>query len=171
MALREAQIVRYGRQILLRELGGRGQERLLASPVRVIGSGPAIDDAVAFLVAGGTPVELVGPPVQGFFAQVPLEPPTAPAIAELVLRGEEARASLKALVVVGRGVAFRTPEACDSCWKALLSSLEATPPAPAGALAALTAQRLALGWSEPLSLVRWTCARFETVTPPPCAHG
>ena len=58
MALSEDQIVRFGRQILLRELGGRGQERLLSSPVRVLGAGPAIDGAIAWLLAGGTPVEL-----------------------------------------------------------------------------------------------------------------
>src|SRR3990167_4473352 len=58
MPLREDQIVRYGRQILLRELGGRGQERLLASPVRVLGGGPEVEDAVAWLLAGGTPIAL-----------------------------------------------------------------------------------------------------------------
>lgn len=171
MALREDQIVRFGRQILLREVGGRGQERLLSSPVRVIGAGPAIDDAVAWLVSGGTPVELVGPPSHGFLAGVPLAAPTAPPGVELLLRGEEARASLKSLVVVGKGVAFRTTQACDSCWNQLLEGLETTPPAPAGALAALTAQRIALGWSEPLGLVRWTGARFETVALPACDHA
>ena len=33
MALREDQILRYSRQILLREVGGRGQEKLLAGGV------------------------------------------------------------------------------------------------------------------------------------------
>ena len=177
MALSEDQIVRYGRQILLRDVGGRGQERLLTSPVRVIGSGPAIDDAVAYLVAGGTPVELVGPPLRGFLSGVRLQPLISPPVVELVLDGEPT--TLKSLVVVGQGVAFRTSAACDSCWTAMLSSTPLSPsplPAgagrgsPVGALAALTAQRISLGWSEPLGLVRWTGARFEAVAPPPCTH-
>ena len=36
-------------QILLRELGGRGQERLLSAPIYVRGRGPAIDDAIALV--------------------------------------------------------------------------------------------------------------------------
>lgn len=167
MALREDQIVRYGRQILLREVGGRGQERILAAPVRVIGSGPAIDDAIAWLASGGTPVE--GTASSGFLVSV--SPPSTPSLVELVARGEEARAALKNLVVVGKGVAFRTESACDSCWRDLLSNLEPGPqPAPAGALAALTAQRIALGWAEPLGLVRWTGSRLENVASPPCSH-
>ena len=167
MALREDQIVRYGRQILLREVGGRGQERILAAPVRVIGSGPAIDDAIAWLASGGTPVE--GTATSGF--GVSIGRPSGPPHVELVARGEEARAALRNLVVVGKGVAFRTEAACDSCWKDLLATLESGPqPAPAGALAALTAQRIALGWAEPLGLVRWTGIRFENVAPRACSH-
>ena len=175
MALREDQIVRYGRQILLREVGGKGQERLLASPVRVIGSGPAIDDAVAWLVSGGTPVESVGAPSSGFLAGVPLPPMSSAPVVELVALGE--KTTSKALIVIGNGVAFRTASACDSCWQEMLSPLTPAPlPAgagrgsPLGALAALIAQRMALGWSEPLGLVRWTGARLETLTPAPCPH-
>ena len=131
MALSENQIVRYGRQILLRDVGGRGQERLLASPVRVIGSGPEIDDAVAYLVAGGTPVELVGPPSRGFFSGVRLEPLTAAPVVELVLHGEPT--TLKSLVVVGQGVAFRSNAGCDSCWKVMLDSPLTPAPLPAAA--------------------------------------
>ena len=39
MALREEQILRYSRQILLREVGGRGQEKLLAGGVRLKAAG------------------------------------------------------------------------------------------------------------------------------------
>ncbi len=167
MALREDQIVRYGRQILLREVGGRGQERILSSPVRVLGSGPVIDDAIAWLASGGTPVE--GTASSGFL--VPITSPSAPPLVELLAHGEEGCATLQNLVVVGKGVAFRTESACDSCWKNLLSTLEPAPqPAPAGALAALTAQRIALGWAEPLGLVRWTGIRFENVALPACSH-
>ena len=58
MALREDQVQRYGRQILLKELGGRGQRALLAAPVEVRGAGAALSEAVAYLAAGGSPLRL-----------------------------------------------------------------------------------------------------------------
>ena len=51
--LTDAQIERYGRQILLPEVGGRGQERLLASRVAVAGAGPAAVAAVTLLGRAG----------------------------------------------------------------------------------------------------------------------
>ena len=56
MALREDQILRYSRQILLKDVGGRGQEALLEGGARLEGSGPAGLTAAAYLAAGGTPV-------------------------------------------------------------------------------------------------------------------
>lgn len=170
--LREDQIVRYGRQILLREVGGRGQERLLSSPVRVLGHGPAIDDAVAWLVAGGSPVELP----QGFtpsgFPPDPLHPDAkSPQPAVLELTTVDLPSTAKTQVVVGAGVAFRGPAACDSCWPEVLGLLSPQPAPPVGSLAALTAQRLLLGWGEPLGLVRWKDGRFESAPLPPCTHA
>ncbi|WP_426752473.1 ThiF family adenylyltransferase [Myxococcus sp. Y35] len=60
MALREDQIVRYSRQILLREVGGRGQEALLSGPARVDGIGVSGLTAAAYLAGGGTPVAGAG---------------------------------------------------------------------------------------------------------------
>jgi len=51
--LSDAQIERYGRQILLPEVGGRGQERLLAARVAVAGAGPAAVAAVTLLGRAG----------------------------------------------------------------------------------------------------------------------
>lgn len=170
MALREDQIVRYGRQILLRDVGGRGQERLLAGPVRVLGEGPAIDDAVAWLQAGGTPIEFGGARLSGFLHGTSLELPSqAGAVAELLPRGLTSAA--KTQVVVGAGVAYRGPAACEACWALTLESLEADPPASAGSLAALTMQRLLLGWSDALGIVRWRGDRFETGSISPCPHS
>ena len=117
--MREDQIVRYGRQILLRELGGRGQERLLASSVRVRGAGPAIDDAIAYLLAGGTSVDLAGTSPGGFLTgahPTSLNPdaapngahPTASIVLELVAPGIVSTAPMQ--VVVGAGVAYRNAE-------------------------------------------------------------
>jgi hypothetical protein len=47
--LTEAQILRYSRQILLREVGGAGQEKLLATPVQATGV------TADLLAAGGSP--------------------------------------------------------------------------------------------------------------------
>ena len=47
MRLDEEQVDRFSRQILLREVGGRGQVRLLESRVLVSGTGPAASAAAA----------------------------------------------------------------------------------------------------------------------------
>lgn len=177
MALREDQIVRYGRQILLRELGGKGQSRLLASPIRIRGEGPGLDEAIAYLLAGGSPLELAPTAVPGGFlagaspqALHPDASPSAPAQLELLTAGLEP--TLPACVVLGAGVAFRRADACARCWALALALLPAGPQVSgAGSLAALAAQRLVLGWAEPFGVVRWTGARFETPSSPPCdAH-
>ena len=169
MALSEDQIVRYGRQILLKDVGGRGQERLLSSPVRVRGGGPAIDDAVAWLLAGGTPIA-PGTNPGGFLAQISVvAPAAAEPVAELVAQGLTSTA--KRQVIVGAGVAFRSPEACLECWELTHPLLGAEPPPlGAGSLAALAVQRLVLGWSEALGIVRWRGDHFETGVVPPCLH-
>ncbi|TQF13511.1 ThiF family adenylyltransferase [Myxococcus llanfairpwllgwyngyllgogerychwyrndrobwllllantysiliogogogochensis] len=60
MALREDQILRYSRQILLREVGGRGQEALLSGGARVDATGASGMTAAAYLAGGGSPVAGVG---------------------------------------------------------------------------------------------------------------
>ena len=52
--MREDQIRRYARHVLLPDVGGRGQERLLAAQVAVdLTAGPAAVAAVAYLAAAG----------------------------------------------------------------------------------------------------------------------
>ena len=53
--LTDVQVRRYSRQILLRSVGGRGQEALLSTGARAAGSGPTIATTAAYLAAGGTP--------------------------------------------------------------------------------------------------------------------
>lgn len=60
MALREDQILRYSRQILLREVGGRGQQALLSGGARVDATGASGLTAAAYLAGGGTPVSGTG---------------------------------------------------------------------------------------------------------------
>lgn len=51
--LSEQQIQRYSRQIILPELGGRGQQTLLSGTVAVVGSGALSTAAITYLAASG----------------------------------------------------------------------------------------------------------------------
>lgn len=53
MALSEAEIARYARQLLLPAMGEAGQERLGSARVRVAGGGPAASPALQYLAAAG----------------------------------------------------------------------------------------------------------------------
>ncbi len=63
MTLSEDQVVRYSRHILLSALGGKGQERLLATGVTLTGQGAAQAVAAAYLAASGLKVSAKGRPV------------------------------------------------------------------------------------------------------------
>jgi len=52
-ALTDEQIERYSRQIVLPEVGGRGQQRLLAASVAVVGAGNMGRTAATYLTAAG----------------------------------------------------------------------------------------------------------------------
>jgi hypothetical protein len=72
MSLTESQIIRYSRQILLAQVGGHGQTKLLASGAELVGHGAAQATAAAYLAAGGISVKALGgsppspPAVVGF---------------------------------------------------------------------------------------------------------
>jgi hypothetical protein len=51
--LTDSQIERYSRQIVLPEVGGRGQERLLAARAAIVGRGEAVLFCAAYLAAAG----------------------------------------------------------------------------------------------------------------------
>jgi len=53
MPLSDEQVDRYSRQIILPEVGGAGQERLLAAKVHLLGTGAIAAWAVRYLVAAG----------------------------------------------------------------------------------------------------------------------
>lgn len=53
MPLTDTQIERYSRQIILPEIGGRGQEKLLGSTVALVGVGSLADAVVPYLVGAG----------------------------------------------------------------------------------------------------------------------
>jgi hypothetical protein len=60
MALSDEQIDRYSRQILVPEIGGRGQERLLGARVACLGSSPSLRTAIDYLRAAGIAVSRNG---------------------------------------------------------------------------------------------------------------
>lgn len=158
--LREDQIQRYSRQILLREVGGRGQERLLAAPVLVRDASPALDVAVAYLVAGGTPVVLApGVTVAGFLDGASLDalsPDAASTRAPALTLGVRSIGEDGTEVVVTAGsVAWRAKGACAACWAANPPVDAVGPSVVVGALAALVIQRLVLGRADPLGAFSW----------------
>jgi hypothetical protein len=185
MALREEQILRYSRQILLREVGGRGQEKLLAGGVRLKATGPAGLTAAAYVAAGGTAVaagpEPLSPGAEGFLVPAAEVGQPASEVLGRVLpdvnadalpeRGTGRLAELPAAwdgegpwVALGgdgtRGVVvFRGAGGCAGCFESTTASLGA-PPSGAlgvglGALGALVLQRLLLGLGPALGACGW----------------
>lgn len=53
MALTDDQIEQYSRQIILPELGGIGQRKLLEASCLLLGSGPALETAATYLAGAG----------------------------------------------------------------------------------------------------------------------
>lgn len=139
--MREEDIQRYGRQILLKELGGRGQAKLMARHVEVHGSNDTLDDAVSYLRLGGTPIG------------------AAPGAVHLARVGASVGGDA---VLVGAGVAWRSTSCCDACWSLTAAALPSTPEAAliVGSVAALAVQRLILGWAEPIGFIEWNGERL-----------
>ena len=53
MTLTDSQLDRYARHIVLREIGGEGQRKLLAAKVAIIGAGGIGSPAIQYLTAAG----------------------------------------------------------------------------------------------------------------------
>lgn len=179
--LTEPQIQRYARQILLREVGGRGQEALLAHPLEVRGAGPALSVAVTYLAAGGTPLRLpAGFAPGGFLEGATLAQFNADAVASSAEGCLAAAPRLPSgpapwILLGANGVLFRGEAGCAACFELTAAAL-APDAAPAtavtvGALAALVAQRLVLGRSEPLGGLAWDGERLVPLAVDRCpAH-
>ncbi len=187
MALREEQILRYSRQILLREVGGRGQEALLAGGARVDAIGASGMTAAAYLAGGGTPVAgagslTLGPWAPGFLvgaedvgrpaaealsqAAPALNPDAAGRGGGLVAELPSAWSGEAPWVALGgdgvrAAVVFRGPDGCVWCFGETVRHLMQPPDGALGvalgALGALVFQRLRLGLGPSLG-GRWLVA-------------
>jgi hypothetical protein len=150
MALTEPQIQRYARQLLLRGFGGAAQERLLQSPVVVLGESMAAHVAASYLAIGGTPIVGLAAP-SAFFAgasvaQVNADADSAhPAVLALVCAPLDPHAALPS-IWVGRARVEVLPAGASRPRHA--PALEA-PPVLLGAAAAHLAQRWLLGEHAP----------------------
>src|SRR6185295_8128760 len=175
MPLEEHQIRRYARQILLPEVGGRGQQALLDHGAAFPGDGGMADSvALAYLAAGGSPVRV--PPgrrasgflfdvagaiesvLQDFNPDAARDPPAMGLLAELPAQlGGPAPWVVMGWTSSGRGgLLYRTAGGCAACFSETAARHFDSPrPSPAasvalGALGALAFQRCTLGLSDPL---------------------
>ena len=187
MALREDQILRYSRQILLKHVGGRGQEALLEGGVRLEGAGPSGLTAAAYLAAGGAPVTAsearLEPAAVGFLVSAEdVRRPASEVLGRVLPEVNPDAASPRAggrlaelpaawngeapWVALGgdgtRGaVVFRGSQGCVWCFGETVRTLGAPPTGvlgvALGALGALVFQRLQLGMGPELG-GRWLVA-------------
>jgi [CysO sulfur-carrier protein]-S-L-cysteine hydrolase len=175
--LSEPRIQRYARQILLRDVGGVGQEALGARGVRLAARGPLLDTAATYLRAGGTAVEpaaIVGP----WAADTPLLDRAPDGWLEVVIGASPAVPPCAVVGVSGNTLELWSvgAEGCLTCVRERLGTTsDALPAGPAavvagGALAVLVQRRL-LGLApglEGLSVsAPGVVARLEA---PRCAH-
>jgi hypothetical protein len=97
MALTDAQIDRYSRQIIVPHIGGRGQERLLAARILVAGDARDVEAPMAYLVGAGVgSILLKLSDNQSVFTEKPLNGDVSVTIAD----GSKNRVDL-ALVIIG----------------------------------------------------------------------
>ncbi len=144
-ALSEEQILRYSRQILLKEVGGAGQRRLLDAKVLVCDAGPVGATAADFLEASGC--QTLGDSPQRGLSPDPEAPTIALGPASTAWHGTGpwlawGGAGDEARLVV------RAPDACADCFRESVGGLSnvAEPFALfVGSTAALVAQRVLLG--------------------------
>lgn len=164
MALREDQILRYSRQILLREVGGRGQQKLLDAPVTLDGSSDVLDVAAAYLAASGTPLiarQMHG----GFLHGSALESFSPDAVAVSPARGWlgaiGAAATIDAsLFRVGVSNSGLIGVPAGMPWPDEPEGQGSSDSVTLGALAALVAQRFVLGLETSIVKVRHVDGRW-----------
>jgi len=176
--LTEPQIQRYARQVLLRDVGEKGQEALGAVRVELTLGGTVASAAAAYLRSGGTEVHLPATPA-GPWALTPALLESMPgAVLEVVAAP---RAPEPAGVVVGSDAGARVlwsvaGDACRGCLREVTKGL-GPPELPEaasvqlGSLLAFLVQRRALGLAAALEgLAISPIGELSTLATPACAH-
>lgn len=163
MSLSEAQIQRYSRQIVLREVGGRGQRQLLDCLVLVEGQGAALDVAVAYVAAAGSPIRRAEVEASGFLhgtslsAFSPDVSSSQPASGWLGTSAPESVELFRVALVQGGVIAAPAGIALPS-----KPETSAKPePVTHGAMAALLVQRFALGRESAALCLTWDGTRWK----------
>jgi len=174
--LTEPQIQRYARQLLLRDVGERGQEALGAVLVELALPDPVAATAAAYLRAGGT--EVHGPAGSGspWAATPPLLESSPPRRLDVVAApGMPAQAGVVVGSAGGSGVLWSLGEA--GCRRCLLDGVrDLAPPdvragVQLGSLVALLVQRRALGLAAPLEGVEISSGgALRALDARPCPH-
>jgi len=174
--LSEPQIQRYARQLLLRDVGERGQEALGAVGVLLGLDGEAASAAAAYLRAGGTEVNAGSeravwastPPLLGDAPLLPIAVTASPGHpeGESILVGTRGGASV--LWSVGA-------EPCAACLRDATRELgpprQGPPGIQVGTLVALLVQRRALGIAASMEGVEVSGAgTISALATPACAH-
>jgi proteasome lid subunit RPN8/RPN11 len=176
--LTEPQIQRYARQLLLRDLGEKGQESLGAVQVHLALGGSLAGAAAAYLRAGGTEVEGASTPAGPWASTPPLV--SAPPARRLGVLAAPA-APERSCVVVGAAAGAQVlwsiaEEGCHDCLGLAIRDL--APPEvqgprgiQLGTLLAFLVQRRALGLASPLEGIRISREGvLSTLPAPDCTH-
>ena len=186
--LTEAQIQRYARQLLLRDVGERGQEALGAIEVDLSLGGAVAAAAAAYLRAGGTEVHLASPRGAPWAPTPPLLEPAPPRarLHVVAVPGAPERAGVVVGSAGGGQVLWSiADDGCRACLRRVTGTL-VPPDVPeptsvqAGSLLALLVQRRALGLAAALeglelsrtgvlsALTAETCTHRPPAVPDPC---
>ncbi len=104
MPLTDAQIERYSRQIIVPHVGGRAQERIIASQVVVAGDAPDIEAPLAYLVGAGVSTIFVSPSQSSASESIARMRSLNPEVTVAALPDSAAGVDL-ALVVIGSAAA------------------------------------------------------------------
>jgi len=126
MPLTDAQIERYSRQIIVPHLGGRGQQRILASRIMIAGDPRDIEAPLAYLVGAGVGtinVRLAGGH-RGFAKNIAAALELNPDVSVTIADGPQGRLDL-ALLLVGSEAARKLVDDIDDVRALVIARLDA----------------------------------------------
>jgi hypothetical protein len=122
----DAQIERYSRQIIVPHLGGRGQERLLAARLLLVGDAPDIEAPLAYLVGAGVgtiKLRLSGGQ-RGFAKNIAAAQKLNPDVTVTLADGAQGRVDL-ALLIVGSETARKLVDEIEDMRALVIARLDA----------------------------------------------